>query len=573
MYTPPYLARFILDAVGYVPSAAIDDWRILDPACGTGVFLEQALRCLATRLEATIGSTKRPAARRRFLDVAKRCLVGVDLDANACALARETLARAASAIVGVDVPTSTFESSVIHADFLSGASPTRPVLGTFSVIVGNPPYVATTRLSAEVKDTLRRRFHTASGRIDLYVLFFERAVSLLEPKGRLGFITPDKFLTSRSAKPLRDLLRAKGAIRLLARFDSHKVFRGAATVPCVTIFEKNATQGTIELLSCAPEEMGSGFVAVEQRGSLSAAALVGPAWSINHAKTQQLAAAIRGVHPSLAEVTQRVSAGIATGRDGVFVLDDEAVTSNGIESNLLRRAVRGRDVCRYQIAEPGLHVLVPYEFRRQRGRTELVKLANLSDYPNARRYLASHRVELEKRHCVRTWGKTWYDLHDPVPADLTRVPKICVPDIADRNRFAFDPGAESKETSDQGVVPLHSVYYIVPTGLDPRYLTVVLNSRPLEFILRTSAPRVKDGFSRYRRQFLLALPIPIGASDVTRRIVRAHDRGAFADADAMAVALFGLSKRESATLDQVLEEMNTVPEVSGRTLSRPSLDD
>lgn len=545
VYTPLHLVRFLLDLAGYVPGAPIETMPVLDPACGTGVFLEEALRRLAERTTALQGDLRFPQAGDVFLEAARRNLVGVDIDHDACCLAREVLARTSAELTGRALPTDYFAANIVEADFL-GAEVMRPggrlaILPPFDVVVGNPPYVATTRLGSSEKEALRGAFRTASGRIDLYVLFFERGVVLLRTGGRLAFITPDKFLSSRSAQPLRMLLRTSGALHTLARFESHKVFRDAATVPCVTLFERGARQGQVELLRCAGSQTDSGSVQVLGQTRLSAALVSGTDWAAVHPDLQQLAGRIRGLHPTLDSVSRRVSAGLATGRDAVFVVRDDLGLD--IEPELLQPALRGRDVAAFHAADPSLRILIPY--RVEGG---LPRLIDIRRYPGARRYLAKYRAELEARHCVRVWGKAWYDLHDPVPFDLARQPKVVVPDVADRNRFAFDPGR---------YIPLHSVYYILPAEVDARFLTAVLNSKPIEFLIRTTAPRVKDGFSRYRSQFLLGLPVPAPGGRLVRQIIRAHDRGDFAEAAEIASGLFGLGSQDVVAVEVALEELRT----------------
>ena len=542
VYTPPAIVRFSLDAAGYSTDTEIELLPVLDPACGAGVFLEEALRRLAARISSLSGDLRFAPTARTFLDAARRNLVGIDIDAAACALARRSLARTASELTGLAVSADYFAESIIQADFLSDelirSGGRLSILPPFGHVVGNPPYVATTRLDDTIKDGYRRVFRTASGRIDLYILFFERGVSLLRSGGRLTFITPDKFLTSQSARPLRRLLREEGAVVRLARFDSHRIFRAAATVPCVTVFERGAPQTAVELIRCAGEERDAGPVQVLQRVRVSSAFIVGDNWAAVTPKQSALLARICGTHPTLRTVSQRVSAGLATGRDRVFVFPEGE--HQHIEPELLFPALRGRDITPFNVSESGLRVLIPYRLD-----ADVPALIDIRDYPGACRYLSQHREELERRHCVRTWGKAWYDLHDPIPFDLASRQKLVVPDVADRNRFAVDFGA---------FVPLHSAYYIVPKEIDARYLTTVLNSKPLELLIRATSPRVKDGFSRYRSQFLLGLPVPVPDDRKLRDVTRLYDQGRFEDAVELTTGLFGLSRRTLAQLEVALQE-------------------
>ncbi|MEO5727121.1 MAG: TaqI-like C-terminal specificity domain-containing protein [Byssovorax sp.] len=233
-----------------------------------------------------------------------------------------------------------------------------------------------------------------------------------------------------------------------------------------------------------------------------------------------------------------MSAGPATGRDGVYVVTPE--TSAGIEPELLRRAVRGRDLAAYHIEDPGLQVLVPYTFDRH----GTPSIADLAAFPGARRYLTRHRADLEARHCVRVWGKAWYDLHDQVLLNLAGQTKILVPDVASSNRFAVDPGR---------YFPLHSVYYLIPKNdIDPYYLTAIMNSRMAEFLIRLLSPVVKDGFSRYRQQFLATVPVPDGRPEEVKEIIAAARAGDADRADQLVTALFHPSDADLARIDRYI---------------------
>ena len=48
-----------------------------------------------------------------------------------------------------------------------------------------------------------KKSEVASYKIDLFHLFFEKAIYLLKEKGLLGFITPNTYLTNKYIKPLR----------------------------------------------------------------------------------------------------------------------------------------------------------------------------------------------------------------------------------------------------------------------------------------------------------------------------------------------------------------------------------
>jgi len=539
VYTPPALVEFILDQARYCAEPEHSTLPLLDPACGAGAFLVGAVRRMARALADQGKLPHEAPGRRLLLGRVRRNVWGVDNDPEACALARDAVREAVHELTGRAAPTGFFHSNVVVADFLQSELRSLPkrVREGLAFVVGNPPYVQTTRLSAESKEQLREQFQTAFGRIDLYALFFERSLGLLRPGGTLAFISPDKYLTGRSMRELRSLILDQSAVRRVAVFRSHKIFHGAATVPCVSVLEKGARSSWVEVSDCL---QANTEVRVHRTARvLASERLHAEAWNLLHPSLLRVAERIRGDHPRLETLASRISAGYATGRDGVFVSPNDEVPD--VEPELLVPVVRGRDIAPFEVAEPQLTLLLPYTFDGG-----VPRLIDIREFPRAHRYLKRFRADLRRRHCVRVWEKAWFDIHDPVSLDVCRAEKILVPDVANHNRFAFDPGT---------CLPLHSAYYVVPKpDQDPLYLTGLLNSAPLEFLVRLAAPVVKDGFRRYRRQFLASLPVPSAPLKTQRSIGRAAKAGDIDRVNRIAAELFGLTNGDLAQIEAYRRE-------------------
>ena len=121
--------------------------------------------------------------------------------------------------------------TLIEADFL------RPRDEKFDYIIGNPPYVSITGLSIAEREHYRRHFLTAVGRFDLYALFFEQALRLLKPHGRLVFITREKFIYVESAARLREQLALAGVEGI--EFLEESTFRDLVTYPVITTLTRS----------------------------------------------------------------------------------------------------------------------------------------------------------------------------------------------------------------------------------------------------------------------------------------------------------------------------------------------
>jgi len=82
--------------------------------------------------------------------------------------------------------------------------------GGFDVVIGNPPYIRIQMMKewAPIEVELyKQRYKAASkGNYDIYVVFVERALQLLNKRGRMGYILPHKFFQAKYGEALRTLL-------------------------------------------------------------------------------------------------------------------------------------------------------------------------------------------------------------------------------------------------------------------------------------------------------------------------------------------------------------------------------
>src|SRR5262249_1686671 len=127
--------------------------------------------------------------------IARRCLVGVDIDREAVRLARSA--------PGDDL----HGAALIESDFLRDGSVGESLEGPFDIVLGTPPWGGWNRmLDPETKRGLRDRFVTARGLIDPFALFLERAIDRTSPGGRIAMVLPDYFLLKNYPAVRRHLL-------------------------------------------------------------------------------------------------------------------------------------------------------------------------------------------------------------------------------------------------------------------------------------------------------------------------------------------------------------------------------
>ena len=108
----------------------------------------------------------------------------------------------------------------------------------FDVIVGNPPYVSSSKISEESKALLVNWSVAQTGKTDLYIPFFQIAITALKPGGILGYITVNNFYRSLNGRAFRSYMSQHGYDLRMIDFGSEQVFRGRSTYTCICFISK-----------------------------------------------------------------------------------------------------------------------------------------------------------------------------------------------------------------------------------------------------------------------------------------------------------------------------------------------
>jgi hypothetical protein len=185
------------------------EYRVLDPACGSGNFLYVAYRELK-RLEVELLDKLRASSKGLARESTSTSLVttkqfyGLDMDSFAVELARVTLSLAKELVIretrealeedqatlGLELeqplPLDNLDENIKCGDALFEPWPKA------DAIIGNPPYQAKNNMQREYGPTYVRRVREAypeiSGRADFCVYWYRRAHDELEPEGRAGLV-------------------------------------------------------------------------------------------------------------------------------------------------------------------------------------------------------------------------------------------------------------------------------------------------------------------------------------------------------------------------------------------------
>lgn len=208
VYTPPYLVRFLVDEAMPLESPR-DHFKVIDPACGSGVFLVAAYQRVIDWWRMGHGWQK------PRLNELKRLLgdniYGVDISPEAVRL---TIFSLSLVLLDILSPKEIWENlkfdnlkekgNLYDKDFFELVQ-NQQIKEKFDLVIGNPPFISklTTQAAREIERD-RSRVRQAIPDNQLALLFLEQAMTVCEDAGLLCLIMPaGPFLYNYSSKRFR----------------------------------------------------------------------------------------------------------------------------------------------------------------------------------------------------------------------------------------------------------------------------------------------------------------------------------------------------------------------------------
>lgn len=398
--------------------------------------------------------------------------------------------------------------------------------GGFDVVIGNPPYIRiqTMKEWAPAEVELYKQYYTAAskGNYDIYVVFVERGVNLLNRQGILGFILPHKFFNAQYGQPLRGLLAKGKYLSKVIHFGNQQVFSGATNYTCLLFLDKI---GSKQCHFVRVDDLTNWRINRKStEGKIPATKITSSEWNFTVGKSAELFDKLSKMPVKLGDIADRIFQGLITGADPVFILSDHSKGKylsisteqlHRIESDLMHPLCKGSlDIRRYHVSELTKSILFPYKYVQ--GKVELLTSEELADsYPHAWDYLQINRTALESRERGKWKHNRWYALGRSQNLSEMEQKKILTPSIAKSASFTLD-------STD--------FYYFVGSGggggggygitLKPdermayEYILGVLNSNLLDHFLKSFSSPFSGGYYAYNRQYIEQLPIrPIDFSN------------------------------------------------------------
>jgi len=437
--------------------------KIIDPACGSGAFLNQALIFLIDehkQIDDIIAELTGEAMRLFDTDKAilENNLYGVDINEESVEIARLSLwlrtaqkGRKLSNLNEnikcgnslIDDPEiagdKAFDWNIEFADIMKN--------GGFDVVIGNPPYVRSNTLNIKDKDFYTDKWVSSFKQYDLYVLFYELGINILKTNGLLSFITPNKFYIADYGKMNRKFILENSSIIEIADVSKMKIFPDASVYPTIITLRKQIdTKNIIKIKSN-----------LEGENEL-----------------------IQNKYETVKQID--------------YINTDD----NIINTNVSNRKIISKIENQGQIIKELFNITRGFRPPKE----ELITSAKVNgSYPMiiGSALNRAYNINWDGRFVIYDPQK----IHEAKPVEYFLQPKIFIRDIGLKFNAFFD---------NQNFLCLKTIYFIY--GADEntlKFVTSLLNSNLLNFYFyeKYSAMHISGGYLRFRKQFIEKVPVKI----------------------------------------------------------------
>lgn len=508
---------------------ALDGVKIIDIACGTGLFLIMAFKRIfeyKKKLYTILDKEENDFFVKKY--IIENNIFGIDIQKNPIQIAKMSLAS-----MVYEGGTESKEKIYLNLKVGNSLIDEDMIDEKFHIALGNPPYVGergNKDMFDEIKNTpFGKKYY--EGKMDYFYFFIYRALEILKEQGILGYITTNYFVTADGAEKLRKFLKDHTAFRDIINFNDYEIFKHAKGQHNIIFFLakeiKEAQSVNIRYIKEKDMDMKEMYKLLRECKSVNGKIykyqlqeqrnLYGANGHIliqENEKYENLLKKIEKNSQYKLKELCNVNQGVVSGADkvaqsmidkgflsenieknniinqGIFVLTKEEASKLGfLELPYLKPMYKNSDIRRYgSNHNPSKFILYILNETFENIGTNSEVLAHLYKYKEV----------LNKRRETVRGTRAWYALQWPRKQEMFENMKIIVPHRAKRNTFAFND------------VPWYAsadVYFITSLeNIDWYVLLGQLNSKIMYFWLYNRGKRKGEYLELYANP-LKNLPI------------------------------------------------------------------
>lgn len=259
VYTPPYLVNFLIDECMPLDKPKLN-FKVLDPSCGSGVFLVAAFRRIVYWWMSQ-NEWKPPSSENltELKNLLKNNIYGVDINPEAVRLTVFSLCLALCDMLSPKVIweelkfDNLVEKNIFAKDFFELIEEDS-ISEQFDLIIGNPPFISIPRAKSESAQCIelnQQKFRPEIPNKQIALLFLEQAMNVSMPSGLVCLILPSSaFLYNTHALNFRKYFLEQYNVPQITDFThiARILFGKRGDIGTLAIFVQNIPPNTNDIL-------------------------------------------------------------------------------------------------------------------------------------------------------------------------------------------------------------------------------------------------------------------------------------------------------------------------------------
>ncbi|MDD6992763.1 MAG: TaqI-like C-terminal specificity domain-containing protein [Prevotella sp.] len=387
----------------------------------------------------------------------------------------------------------------------------------FDIVIGNPPYLRVQGLRENYQKESKyyeKKYKSATGRFDFYVLFMECGFNMLTTNGVLSYIIPHKFINSDFGIGIRKLIYETNAMQYLVHFGSESIFENAKVYTCIIGLSRN--NSSFRFAPIKPKQLGSINYEIIPESRLANYTR----WDFQQASGSSILDKLKSMPYRLKDIVSVCSQGTVSMGDDLYMLKGDVVGNYFIgyseqlkkevrlESGIMRPELKGEDVKRYEPLRNSYWLIYPHH--QVNGKTVPYEEHEMQElFPLTYEYLLPYKKELiEKKIRYKTNPKYWYALHRSRDIQMFEQPKIITAEISYGCNMTYDTTYMYHATT------CYTILLNERNNEKSLAFLGLFNSRLLWYFLSETGNVLRGGYFRFKTKYLEPFPIPEIPDDV-----------------------------------------------------------
>ncbi len=498
---------------------------ILDPACGSGAFLNAALRFLIDEHhKIDVMEAKVTESTFVYPDIDKEILehnlFGVDINEESVEIAQLALwLRTAQPRRKLNTLNQNIKcgNSLISDPAIAGDKafdwqkefPQVFEKGGFDVVIGNPPYVQLQSMGAMSDVYAQCGYETYNKSADLYCLFYEQGCRLLRERGLLGFIASNKWLKANYGEGLRKYIISKTNPFLLVDFPGVRIFPDANVDPQILVLRKESYQMQTQCCLYNSDTIDvSDFVS----SHLTTSRFTSEPWRVMPTEHKIIIDRMNSGTP-LKKLPISINRGILTGFDDAFYIDEEKrgqlIAKDEKSCELIKPVLFGHSIKAWTVV-PQMYLINPHNGIKEKG----IPPVDINEYPAIKEHLDHYYDKLERR---TDQGVTPYNLRNCSYLECFSAPKLIYPEVTKLRPFMYD---------ESGIMVNKTCFILVAEdeSISLKVLASILNSSLADFWIWYNCPEVGDDRRHMGKAYFESFPIPSITEEYALELISFADK-------------------------------------------------